>query len=448
MRRADSRHSPQHFLQPLRDFVHNQASSGIVLLASAVVALVWANSPWSDTYYDFWHTEVAFEVGAFHISYDLAHWINDGIMVIFFFVVGLEIKRELIVGELSSVRQAALPMIAAVGGMAVPALIYTAFNFNSEGAVGWGIPMATDIAFALGILALVGSRVPLALKAFLVAVAIVDDIGAVLVIALFYTEEISMISLLAGIGIFGLLVVFNRAGIRHPLPYVITGIFLWFAFLQSGVHATIAGILLASTIPARSDTDAGEFLESGRKILNEYRDAGYLGEEVPSQQGRQVALQHMEKVIAQAWMPLQRLEHTLHPWIAFGIVPLFALANAGVTIGSNFGAHLFDSVSLGIILGLVIGKQVGITFAAWLAVRLGWGSLPKGVTWPQMYAVGWLAGIGFTMSLFISGLAFGKGDLLSVSKIGILTGSIISGSVGYMLVRTFTASPKRKAQGA
>ena len=448
MRRADSRHSPQHFLQPLRDFVHNQASSGIVLLASAVVALVWANSPWSDTYYGFWHTEIAFEVGAFHISYDLAHWINDGIMVIFFFVVGLEIKRELIVGELSSVRQAALPMIAAVGGMAVPALIYTAFNFNSEGAVGWGIPMATDIAFALGILALVGSRVPLALKAFLVAVAIVDDIGAVLVIALFYTEEISMISLLAGIGIFGLLVVFNRAGIRHPLPYVITGIFLWFAFLQSGVHATIAGILLASTIPARSNTDAGEFLESGRKILNEYRDAGYLGEEVPSQQGRQVALQHMEKVIAQAWMPLQRLEHTLHPWIAFGIVPLFALANAGVTIGSNFGAHLFDSVSLGIILGLVIGKQVGITFAAWLAVRLGWGSLPKGVTWPQMYAVGWLAGIGFTMSLFISGLAFGKGDLLSVSKIGILTGSIISGSVGYMLVRTFTASPKRKAQGA
>ena len=448
MRRADSRHSPQHFLQPLRDFVHNQASSGIVLLASAVVALVWANSPWSDTYYDFWHTEIAFEVGAFHISYDLSHWINDGIMVIFFFVVGLEIKRELIVGELSSVRQAALPMIAAVGGMAVPALIYTAFNFNSEGAVGWGIPMATDIAFALGILALVGSRVPLALKAFLVAVAIVDDIGAVLVIALFYTEEISMISLLSGIGIFGLLVAFNRVGIRHPLPYVITGVFLWFAFLQSGVHATIAGILLASTIPARSNTDAGEFLENGRKILNEYRDAGYLGEEVPSQQGRQVALQHMEKVIAQAWMPLQRLEHTLHPWIAFGIVPLFALANAGVTIGSNFGAHLFDSVSLGIILGLVIGKQVGITFAAWLAVRLGWGSLPKGVTWPQMYAVGWLAGIGFTMSLFISGLAFGKGDLLSVSKIGILTGSIISGSVGYMLVRTFTASPKRKAQGA
>ena len=448
MRRADSRHSPQHFLQPLRDFVHEQASSGIVLLASAVVALVWANSPWSDTYYDFWHTEIAFEVGAFHISYDLAHWINDGIMVIFFFVVGLEIKRELIVGELSSLRQAALPMIAAVGGMAVPALIYTAFNFNSEGAVGWGIPMATDIAFALGILALVGSRVPLALKAFLVAVAIVDDIGAVLVIALFYTEEISIFSLLTGIGIFGLLVAFNRAGIRHPLPYVITGIFLWFAFLQSGVHATIAGILLASTIPARSDTDAGEFLESGRKILNEYRDAGYLGEEVPSQQGRQVALQHMEKAIAQAWMPLQRLEHTLHPWIAFGIVPLFALANAGVTIGSNFGAHLFDSVSLGIILGLVIGKQVGITFAAWLAVRLGWGSLPKGVTWPQMYAVGWLAGIGFTMSLFISGLAFGKGDLLSVSKIGILTGSIISGSVGYMLVRTFTASPKRKAQGA
>ena len=444
MRRANSRHSPQHFLQPLRDFVHNQASSGIVLLASAVVALVWANSPWSGTYYDFWHTDIAFEVGAFHISNDLSHWINDGIMVIFFFVVGLEIKRELIVGELSSLRQAALPMIAAVGGMAVPALIYTAFNFNSEGAIGWGIPMATDIAFALGILALVGSRVPLALKAFLVAVAIVDDIGAVLVIALFYTEEISIFSLLAGIGIFGLLVVFNRVGIRHPLPYVIAGFFLWFAFLQSGVHATVAGILLASTIPARLDTDADEFLESGRKILGEYRDAGNLGEEVPVQQGRQVALQRMESAIAQVWTPLQRLEHTLHPWIAFGIVPLFALSNAGVTISSHFSTHLFDSISIGIILGLVIGKQVGITLAAWLAVRLGWGALPEGVTWPQMYAVGWLAGIGFTMSLFISRLAFGDNEVLDTAKIGVLTASIISGLVGYVLVRMFTAAPRRK----
>ena len=239
-------------MQPLRDFVRQQSFSGIVLLVSAVVAILWANSPWSETYYDFWHTEIAIEVGAFHISNALVHWINDGIMVVFFFVVGLEIKRELIVGELSSLRQATLPMIAAIGGMAVPALIYTAFNFNSEGSVGWGIPMATDIAFALGVLALLGSRVPLALKSFLVAVAIVDDIGAVLVIAVFYTEEISILSLLIGIGIFGLLVAFNRVGIRHPLPYVITGFFLWFAFLQSGVHATIAGILLATTIPARS----------------------------------------------------------------------------------------------------------------------------------------------------------------------------------------------------
>lgn len=448
MRHADSGHNLHHFLQPLRDFVHEQASSGIVLLASAVVALVWANSPWSETYYDFWHTEISFEVGAFHISNDLSHWINDGIMVIFFFVVGLEIKRELIVGVLSSVRQAALPMIAAIGGMVVPALIYTAFNFNSEGAVGWGIPMATDIAFALGILALVGSRVPLALKAFLVAVAIVDDIGAVLVIALFYTEDISMLSLLSGMGIFGLLVVFNRVGIRHPLPYVITGFFLWFAFLQSGVHATIAGILLAATIPARSNADPNEFLESGREILDEYREVGNLGEGLPVQQGRQVALQHMEKALAQAWMPLQRLEHLLHPWVAFGIMPLFALANAGVVIGSDFGAHLLDPVSVGIILGLVIGKQVGITFAAWLAVRLDWGALPAGVTWPQMYAVGWLAGIGFTMSLFISQLAFGSGDLLDVSKIGILSGSIVSGLVGYILVRKFTAEPRSKAQGA
>ena len=431
-------------MQPLRDFVRQQSFSGIVLLVSAVVAILWANSPWSETYYDFWHTEIAIEVGAFHISNALVHWINDGVMVVFFFVVGLEIKRELIVGELSSVRQATLPMIAAIGGMAVPALIYTAFNFNSEGAVGWGIPMATDIAFALGVLALLGSRVPLALKSFLVAVAIVDDIGAVLVIAVFYTEEISILSLLIGIGLFGLLVAFNRVGIRHPLPYVITGFFLWFAFLQSGVHATIAGILLATTIPARSRINVGEFLESGREILGEYEEAGDLGSAVPVRQERQVSLQQMEKALAQVRMPLQRLEHTLHPWIAFGIVPLFALSNAGVTIGSDFGAHLFDPVSLGIIFGLIMGKQVGITFAAWLAVRMDWGALPEGVTWSQMYAVAWLAGIGFTMSLFISRLAFGDGDLLDVAKISILTASIISGLVGYVLVRTFTAEPRRK----
>lgn len=448
MRRADSRHSPQHFLQPLRDFVHKQASGGIVLLVAAVAAMVWANSPWSESYFDFWHTEIAIEVGAFHISHDLGHWINDGIMVVFFFVVGLEIKRELVVGELSSIRQATLPMIAAVGGMVVPALIYTAFNFNSEGSVGWGIPMATDIAFALGVLAVLGSRVPLALKAFLVAVAIFDDIGAVLVIALFYTDQISILSLLIGMGLFGLLVAFNRVGIRHPLPYVIVGFFLWFAFLQSGVHATIAGILLASTIPARLNTGADEFLESGREILDEYKRAGNVGEAGPVQQGQQVALQRMEEAITQVWTPLQRLEHTLHPWIAFGIVPLFALSNAGVTLGSDFTAHLFDPVSTGIILGLVVGKQVGITLAAWLAVKLDWGALPEGVTWPQMYAVGWLAGIGFTMSLFISGLAFGASDLLDVSKIGILTGSIISGLVGYILVRAFTAEPRLKVEGA
>ena len=431
-------------MRPLRDFIHEQASSGIVLLASAVVALVWANSPWSGTYNDFWHTEISIQMGAFHLSDALVHWINDGVMVVFFFVVGLEIKRELIVGELSSSRQAALPMIAAVGGMAVPALIYTAFNFNSEGSVGWGIPMATDIAFALGILALLGSRVPLALKSFLVAVAIVDDIGAVLVIAIFYTEEISIVSLLIGLGIFGLLFVFNRVGIRNPLPYVIAGVFLWLAFLQSGVHATIAGILLAATIPARSRINVDEFLGTGRVILAEYEEAGDLGGAVPVRQARQVALQQMERTIAHVWMPLYRLEHTLHPWIAFGIVPLFALSNAGVTLGADFTSHLFDPISLGIIVGLVIGKQVGITFAAWLAVRFDWGALPAGVTWPQIYAVGWLAGIGFTMSLFISTLAFGGSDLVSTSKIGILIASIISGLVGYILVRTFTSAPRWK----
>ncbi|MDA0988995.1 MAG: Na+/H+ antiporter NhaA [Chloroflexi bacterium] len=424
----------------MQEFVHGQASSGIVLLASAVVALVWANSLWSDAYNDLWHTEISFQVGAFDLSKTLVHWINDGVMVVFFFVIGLEIKRELLIGELSSPKQMALPLIAAVGGMAVPAIIYTAFNFQSQGSVGWGIPMATDIAFALGVLALLGSRVPLALKSFLVAVAIVDDIGAVLVIAIFYTEQISLVSLLIGLGILVILFVFNRVGVRHPLPYVLAGVFVWLAFLQSGVHATIAGVLLAATIPGRSRINTGEFLEIGREILDEYEAAGDLGNAVPVRQEQQVALQEMEKAITHVWMPLQRLEHALHPWVAFGIMPLFALANAGVSLGADFASSLLDPVSLGIISGLIIGKQIGITFAAWLAVRFELGVLPAGVTWPQIYAVAWLGGIGFTMSLFISTLAFGESSLLDVSKIGIITASILSGLVGFFLVHRFTTS--------
>jgi NhaA family Na+:H+ antiporter len=426
------------FLRPLQEFIHRQASSGIVLLFSAVIALIWANSGWAHVYNDFWHTEMSFHVGGAAISKNLLHWVNDGLMAVFFLLVGLEIKREFLVGELSNIKQALLPIFCAIGGMVVPALVYTIFNFDSPGAKGWGIPMATDIAFALGILALLGSRVPLALKAFLVAIAIVDDIGAVIVIAGFYTSDISVSSLLVALVIMVLLVSMNRLHLHHQLPYLVAGFFLWIAFLSSGLHATLAGVLLALTIPARSRINVAEFLVVGRELLDEYEGVGDLGNKVPVRQERQMALQELEKQLTHVWMPLQRLEHTLHPWVAFGVMPLFAFANSGVAITGDLGAAVSNPVSLGIIAGLIFGKQVGIMLTAWLTVKFGWSTLPYGVTWPQIYGIAWLGGIGFTMSIFVSTAAFGAGDLLQVSKIGVLIASVISGLVGYVLVNRYT----------
>lgn len=426
------------FLRPLHEFIHRQASSGIVLLFSAVVALIWANSPWAYVYHDFWHTEVSLNIGGTGISKDILHWVNDGLMAVFFFLVGLEIKREFLVGELSSIRQALLPIFCAIGGMAIPALVYMGFNFDSPGAIGWGIPMATDIAFALGILALVGSRVPIALKAFLVAIAIVDDIGAVIVIAVFYTSEITVASLLLILVVLVVLISMNRLRVHHTHPYLIVGFFLWIAFLSSGLHATLAGVLLAFAIPARSRINVREFLIIGRELLDEYEGIGDLGNEVPVRQERQMALQEIQKKISDVWMPLQRLEHFLHPWVAFGIMPIFAFANAGVSVTGDLGAAVSNPVTLGIIAGLLVGKQVGITLIAWLTVRFGWSRLPYGVTWPQIYGVSWLGGIGFTMSIFVSTVAFATEDLLQVSKIGVLIASVISGLVGYAIVKRYS----------
>ena len=426
------------FLRPLHEFIHRQASSGIVLLFSAVVALIWANSQWAHGYHDFWHTEVSFNIGGIGISKDILHWVNDGLMAVFFFLVGLEIKREFLVGELSNIKQALLPIFCAIGGMAIPALVYMAFNFDSPGAIGWGIPMATDIAFALGVLALVGSRVPIALKAFLVAIAIVDDIGAVIVIAGFYTSEISLPSILLILVVMLVLISMNRLHVHHTHPYLIAGFFLWIGFLSSGLHATLAGVLLALTIPARSRINVREFLIIGRELLDEYEGIGDLGNEVPVRQERQMALQELQKKITDVWMPLQRLEHLLHPWVAFGVMPIFAFANAGVAVTGDLGAAVSNPVSLGIIAGLLVGKQVGITLTAWLTVRFGWSRLPYGVTWPQIYGISWLGGIGFTMSIFVSTVAFGTEDLLQVSKIGVLIASVISGLVGYAIVNRYT----------
>jgi NhaA family Na+:H+ antiporter len=421
-------------LRPFQDFAHRESSSGLLLLISTVIAIVWANSPWRDAYAALWEIPITVGVGRYGIRESLHHWINDGLMAVFFFLVGLEIKRELLVGELASLRRAALPMAAALGGMLVPALLYVAVNGSGPGASGWGIPMATDIAFALGVLALLGPRIPLALKVFLTALAIVDDIGAVLVIALFYTADLSVIALMWAGGLFALLLGCNGVGVRHPAPYTLLGIGLWLAFLQSGVHATVAGVLLAFTIPARTRIDASEFVARGRRALHEFVAAGVAGADVLTSKAHQEALLELEGAAEAAQAPLQKLEDKLHGSVAFGIMPLFALANAGVPLSGGAQA-LGNPVGLGIILGLVLGKPLGITLFAWLATKVGVAERLTDTSWGMLHGAGWLGGIGFTMSLFIAGLAFESATLLTQAKLGILAASFFAGAVGWLLLR-------------
>lgn len=416
-------------------FFRMEAAGGILLLICAVVALVWANSPWAASYAALWQTPVTARVGALVIDKPLLLWINDGLMAIFFFLVGLEIKREVLVGELASPRQAALPIAAAVGGMLVPAGLYAMLNVGGPGAAGWGVPMATDIAFALGVLALLGPRVPLALKVFLTAVAIVDDLGAVLVIAFFYTAEISWASLGVGLLFLAALIAANRLGVRRTVVFVVLGLGLWVAFLKSGVHATIAGVLLALTIPARRRIDADGFLAQVRSYVDLFARDAQRGRAEPTPTQRD-AVHALEQACEGIETPLARMEHALHGWVAFFIMPVFALANAGVALGSDLAGGLSVPVVLGIVLGLVVGKQIGVTLFAWGAVRLGWAVLPPGVGWRQLYGVACLCGIGFTMSLFIATLAFGEGALLGSAKVGILGASLISGVVGWLLLRS------------
>jgi NhaA family Na+:H+ antiporter len=357
-------------------------------------------------------------------------------MAVFFFVVGLEIKRELLIGELSSLKQAMFPIFAAVGGMLVPALIYLFFNLGQPGASGWGIPMATDIAFALGILALLGKRAPLSLKIFLTAVAIVDDIGAVLVVALFYTDKIVWASLgVAALALVGLFIL-NRIGARRTHPFAILGVILWLAFLKSGVHATVAGVLLALTIPATTVIDRKGYLDRTRKYLDQFEDEGIRDGANFTTYRQRALLQAIENGTELVEAPLQKLEHNLHPAVAYFIMPVFALANAGVDLRADILAAITNPISLGIILGLVFGKQIGITFFAWLVTKLGLSQKIPGVTWKQIYGASMLAGIGFTMSLFISNLAFTDPVQLTSAKIGILAASFISAVIGWSILRT------------
>jgi len=421
---------------PIQEFLHQQASGGILLIIATVIALAWANSPFAESYHHLWHTYVKIDIGGIGLNYSLHHWINDGLMVIFFFVVGLEIKRELLVGELSTAKKAALPIAAALGGMIFPALIYTIFNLGSESASGWGIPMATDIAFVVGILALLGNRVPLALKIFILALAIVDDLGAVLVIAIFYTSNISLTSLMIAGGLIVLLIAMNRLGVRSLLIYTFVGIALWLAFLKSGVHATVAGVLLAFTIPVSSRINTMKFKNETENLLKDFDNAGEHGEDVLTNSERMTIIDQIENNCEKILTPLQRFEHGLHPWVSFFIMPVFALANAGVTIGSGLTSALTHPVSIGIILGLFIGKQIGIFGFSYLAVKLKLASEPEGVSWKKIYAASVLAGIGFTMSLFIANLAFNSPELLNISKVGILAGSLLSGIVGFIILKS------------
>ncbi len=419
-------------------FAHQAASGGIVLLLFTVVALAWANSPWAESYHHLWHeTYLTFGLGAAELSKPLELWINDGLMAIFFFVVGLEIKREILAGELASPRRAMFPIAAALGGMVAPALIYVSFNIGTPAISGWGVPMATDIAFALGILALLGDAVPVSLKVFLAALVIVDDLGAVLVIAVFYTSEIAVGYLIAGAVFLALMIAANRLGVRNPLVYAILGVFLWVVFLKSGVHATIAGVLAAMTIPATTLIDHPRFIRRGRALLDRLESS--QGPEGGIADGERLSvISDLETSCEQMEPPLQRLERALHPWVAFFIMPVFALANAGVALGEGFVASLMLPETLGIILGLVVGKQVGVTLFAWLSVKLGLAALPVGASWKLVYGIGWLAGIGFTMSLFIAGLAFTDDETLETAKAGILTASLISGVAGFALLKSWT----------
>jgi NhaA family Na+:H+ antiporter len=427
----------ERLIKPFALFAKQASAGGIVLLACAVVALLWANSPLSEYYFRLWSIPVEVRFGNLvDIDKPLLLWINDGLMAVFFFLVGMEIKRELLVGELRSPRKAMLPMAAAVGGMVVPALIYASLNWGTPEIRGWGIPMATDIAFALGALALLGTRAPLALKVFLTALAIVDDLGAVLVIALFYTENLKVNALLYSLLFWGAMIAMNRLGVRSGLAYFLMSVGMWYFMLKSGVHATVAGVLGAFAIPVRSRIDPELFIVRVREYLNQF-DQPITERTIILSPEQQSAVEAIEREALRVQSPLQRLEHRLHYFVAFFVMPIFALANAGVALGGEGGLNWTSRVIWGVALGLLIGKPLGIALFSWLAVRLELAQLPQGINFVHIVGVGFLAGIGFTMALFIGGLAF-RGDELNYAKLGILSGSALAGAIGFTMLRLWT----------
>ena len=421
--------------RPFHDFLRDQSTGGVLLFVVAVIAMVWANSPWKESYHHLWEHTMAISFDEWKLERTLHHWINDGLMAMFFFLVGLELKREIVGGELSRPRDAVLPVAAGLGGMIVPALVFLLLNPSGEAHAGWGIPMATDIAFAIGLLALLGSRAPVALKVFITTLAIADDLGAVLVIAIFYTSDISFINLAIGAGFLLMLVAGNVLGVRSPWYYALFGIGgMWTAFLLSGIHATVAGVLAAFAIPAVTRMDEVTYIRRITKYVREF--AALKPNQLPTLTEEQLhVIEKIDEASENAETPLQRLEHKLQPLVMFGVMPLFALANAGVELPDDMGAALASSVTLGVGLGLLLGKPLGILLTCWIFVRLGWARIGPVLTWAHIVGAAFLAGVGFTMSLFVNELAFVSPLLRQQAKLGILVASVLAGTIGFLLLR-------------
>jgi len=423
--------------EPLNRFIKLEISGSIVLFAATIAALVLANSPLSESFLSFWENKISIALPGFELSKPVLKWINDGLMAIFFFLIGLEIKREILTGELSQLKKASLPIIAAVGGMVVPALFFVTMNSGNSGMEGWGIPMATDIAFSLGILQLLGKRAPIGLKVFLMAFAIIDDLGAVLVIAFFYSSHLIWINIGVGLLIVGALFILAARGYYSKYIFFIAAIVVWVLFLKSGIHATIAGVLLAFTIPMYRKTNTKSFYAAGIQILDNFRGGSNKTEETTVLSKKQVeALDELEEITEHTAPPLQYLEHRLHGWVAYLIMPLFAFANAGVVF--DFSSDINLNLSANIATSLVIGKAIGIFLFSFIAVKTSISILPKNVTYTQLFGISILGGLGFTMSLFINNLAYTDPSLINSGKIGIIIGSLIAGVAGYLVLSLST----------
>ncbi|WP_319512520.1 Na+/H+ antiporter NhaA [uncultured Draconibacterium sp.] len=421
---------------PISQFIKLETSSSIILFAATIAALVLANSPLSHDFLEFWKNYITFTVPGFELSKPIYKWINDGLMAIFFFLIGLEIKREILSGELSHVKKASLPFFAAVGGMVIPASLFTFLNLGNAGGEGWGIPMAADIAFSLGILTLLGNRVPNGIKVFLMAFAIIDDLGAVLVIAFFYSTNLIWANIFIGLGIVALLMVLSRFNAYSKYLFFIAGVIVWVLFLKSGIHATIAGVLMALTIPLRRKTDTRSFYERGKQLLENFLDECKTqgqGQKSVLTSKQMHAIEELEELTENTTSPLQHSEHGLHGWVSYLIMPIFAFANAGVAF--KFSGETNLALSSNIAISMVVGNFIGIFSFSWLSIKLNIAELPENVNFKQLAGVSFLGGLGFTMSLFINNLAYTDTVLIDSAKMGILFGSLIAGTLGYIFIR-------------